>query len=127
LQGEKEDKEEGDGEEGEGDGEEEEEIVENPVTEEQLKTLSDEQRAAFHQGAHSSRNMFLTGEAGTGKTYVLKLIVQQLRSQNHHLSVAVVAPTGIWFFENRVPVSRRRIREGPWAAMGTNLDTCGIS
>jgi len=83
------------GEEEEEEEEEEEMILDDPVSSDQLKTLSVEQRRAFDQATTTSTSIFLTGEAGTGKTYVLRLIVQQLRSMHHPGAVAVVAPTGM--------------------------------
>ena len=41
----------------------------------------------------SGRNIFLTGSAGTGKTYVLNQFIQHLKDAN--ITVAVTASTGI--------------------------------
>jgi ATP-dependent exoDNAse (exonuclease V) alpha subunit len=42
----------------------------------------------------SGKNVFLTGKAGTGKTYLTKEVVQALRDKNNK-HVTIVAPTGI--------------------------------
>ena len=41
----------------------------------------------------SGKNVFLTGSAGTGKTFVLNDYIEYL--QNHKINPAVTAPTGI--------------------------------
>jgi len=41
----------------------------------------------------TGRNVFLTGSAGTGKTYLLNEYIQYL--QKHNINPAIVAPTGI--------------------------------
>lgn len=43
--------------------------------------------------AKNGNNIFLTGEAGTGKTFVVKKLIQQLRDDG--VNVVVCAPTGI--------------------------------
>ena len=40
------------------------------------------------------RNVFVTGSAGTGKSYLLKYVVETLQGQQH-LGVGVCAPTGV--------------------------------
>lgn len=49
-----------------------------------------EQALAYMKAGH---NVFLTGSAGTGKTYVLNLFIQYLRE--HKVPVAITASTGI--------------------------------
>ncbi|MFH1292214.1 MAG: helix-turn-helix domain-containing protein [bacterium] len=51
-----------------------------------------EQKNAF-EILKTGRNVFLTGSAGTGKTYLLNQYVQYLK--NHGIAPAIVAPTGI--------------------------------
>eukprot|EP00931_Biecheleriopsis_adriatica_P051108 TRINITY_DN29614_c0_g1_i1.p1 TRINITY_DN29614_c0_g1~~TRINITY_DN29614_c0_g1_i1.p1 ORF type:complete len:650 (-),score=126.09 TRINITY_DN29614_c0_g1_i1:58-2007(-) len=55
--------------------------------------LTGEQRAAA-QRALQGESLFLTGAAGTGKSFLLKFLVQELESR-HPGQVAVTAPTGI--------------------------------
>ena len=55
--------------------------------------LSDEQIAAAER-ALRGESLFLTGAAGTGKSFLLKFIIQELRKR-HGDCVAVTAPTGI--------------------------------
>lgn len=54
-------------------------------------TLTDEQRAAVEL-ASEGRNLFLTGQAGSGKTTALKAIIARLRGQQKRVRIA--APTG---------------------------------
>lgn len=46
----------------------------------------------FAKAVGSGRNVWLTGQAGTGKSYVLSAVIQRL---SHYKNVAVAAPTGI--------------------------------
>lgn len=57
-----------------------------------LTTMNQEQLAA-HKAAMLGRNIFLTGGAGTGKTFTLKAIIKSL--QDCGKSVMLTAPTGI--------------------------------
>ena len=61
-----------------------------------LSSLSIEQQRAAER-ALSGHNLFITGSAGTGKSFLLKYIVQEARKQhhNHHDSVVITAPTGV--------------------------------
>jgi Cdc6-like AAA superfamily ATPase len=61
-----------------------------------LSSLSGEQQRAA-QRALSGQNLFITGSAGTGKSFLLKYIVQEARKQHseHPDSVVVTAPTGV--------------------------------
>jgi len=62
------------------------------------ESLTAEQRLAsdFTLG-QEKRNVFITGSAGTGKSYLLKFIVQELQKKNNIKSnnVGVCAPTGV--------------------------------
>lgn len=57
-----------------------------------LTTMNQEQLAA-HKAAMLGRNIFLTGGAGTGKTFTLKAIINSL--QDCGKNVMLTAPTGI--------------------------------
>lgn len=52
----------------------------------------------LHDDVVEPLHVFITGGAGSGKTFVLKLLVEQIRRlthDNHGKSVAVTAPTGV--------------------------------
>ena len=55
-----------------------------------VEKLNDDQRRAFDLVISSNNNFYITGKAGTGKSYLLKTIVH-----NTSKEVAIVAPTGI--------------------------------
>lgn len=65
-----------------------------------LSELSMEQRQAA-EIALSGQNLFITGSAGTGKSYLMKFIVQELKSkygskpEQQSSAVVVTAPTGV--------------------------------
>jgi transcriptional regulator with PAS, ATPase and Fis domain len=59
-----------------------------------VSSLSLEQRKAAERTL-SGQNVFITGSAGTGKSYLLKFIVQESRKKYPPDSIAVTAPTGI--------------------------------
>ena len=61
-----------------------------------LSSLSVEQQRAA-QRALSGQNLFITGSAGTGKSFLLKYIVQEAKKQHSEKldSVVVTAPTGV--------------------------------
>ena len=59
-----------------------------------LSGLSAEQAAAAER-ALSGESLFLTGAAGTGKSHLLKYIIQELTARHGEDKVAVTAPTGI--------------------------------
>lgn len=54
---------------------------------------SEQQVGAKHILA--GNNVFLTGSAGTGKTFLLRFVIQELEKMHGEASVAVTAPTGI--------------------------------
>mmetsp|Transcript_5784 Transcript_5784/g.19673 ORF Transcript_5784/g.19673 Transcript_5784/m.19673 type:complete len:581 (-) Transcript_5784:639-2381(-) len=61
--------------------------------------LSDEQRRAVRD-CLTGRNVFITGVAGTGKSFTLQRVIEALRSMYpkrdpHNRTVAVCAPTGV--------------------------------
>lgn len=58
-------------------------------------TLSDEQRAIIRSVVHKGENVFFTGSAGTGKSVVLRLLVQELIRKHGLLNVGVTASTGL--------------------------------
>lgn len=55
-------------------------------------SLTKEQRFAFDE-MMSGKNMFLTGEAGTGKSYITQAFIEQCEKEGKNL--LVTAPTGI--------------------------------
>jgi predicted NACHT family NTPase len=61
-----------------------------------LSSLSVEQQRAA-QRALSGQNLFITGSAGTGKSFLLQYIVQEAKNQHTGQpdSVVVTAPTGV--------------------------------
>ncbi len=59
-----------------------------------LRELNSEQQAAASR-ALSTSNVFITGSAGTGKTFLLKYVIQELVARHGESGVAVTAPTGI--------------------------------
>ncbi len=59
-----------------------------------LHDLNTEQQAAAKH-ILSGNNVFVTGSAGTGKTYLIKYIIQELIREYGEDAVAVTAPTGI--------------------------------
>ncbi|VVT48369.1 uncharacterized protein SAPINGB_P001744 [Magnusiomyces paraingens] len=61
-----------------------------------LLTLSDEQKRVLHFIVHEERNVFFTGAAGTGKSILLKRIINELRRKNKSEgAIAVTASTGL--------------------------------
>ena len=57
-----------------------------------ITTLNKEQKIAY-EAVMSGRNVFLTGGGGTGKSYLLKAIIDELEA--HGKQVIVCAPTGV--------------------------------
>lgn len=53
----------------------------------------EQQEGATHILA--GNNVFLTGSAGTGKTFLLRYVIQELEKQHGDMGVTVTAPTGI--------------------------------
>ncbi len=75
-------------------------IVSNRIMERVVphdSTLPSEQQDAIECVVNKRENVFITGSAGVGKTYVLKEIVKQLRQRR--LVVAVTASTGVAAFQ----------------------------
>lgn len=69
------------------------ETVKNALDENSLfsiDSLNEEQKQTFDLLNNSSDNFYVTGKAGTGKSYLLRTFVQNTKKQ-----VAIVAPTGI--------------------------------
>lgn len=58
-----------------------------------MKPMDEEQKRAFHL-IEEGKNVFITGKAGTGKTFFLKYIIDELRKR-YDTCVHVCAPTGI--------------------------------
>lgn len=59
-----------------------------------FEDLNEEQRKAAEL-ILEGRNMFITGNAGTGKTFLVKHVIQELIKRHGEEGVAVTAPTGI--------------------------------
>jgi len=57
------------------------------------ESLTEEQRHAAHLALDGEANVFLTGAAGTGKSYVVRYIIQELKRAKSKF--AVCAPTGV--------------------------------
>lgn len=57
--------------------------------------LSDEQRAIVNYVVHKEQNVFFTGSAGTGKSVVLRHLVQELYRKHGQVNVGVTASTGL--------------------------------
>lgn len=57
-------------------------------------TLSPCQRKAMHAVLHDKRHVFLTGPAGSGKTFLVNLLVQKLQDKYGASRVAKTASTG---------------------------------
>ncbi len=55
-----------------------------------IEGLDEEQKAAFDLVINSNRNVFITGKAGTGKSYLLRMLVKSITKKT-----VVLAPTGI--------------------------------
>jgi ribonuclease D len=60
-----------------------------------FEDLSPEQQSAAKNVIEHNNNVFITGSAGTGKSYLLRYIIQELRKKYGFAEVAVTAPTGI--------------------------------
>lgn len=65
-----------------------------PAPSVRLEQLSSEQGAAARR-ALAGENLFITGAAGTGKSFLLRYIIEQLQARLGVAAVAVTAPTGI--------------------------------
>ncbi len=57
--------------------------------------LNKEQRKAAQQVIEGGKSVLITGSAGTGKSHLLKFIVQELKEKYGESTVAVTASTGI--------------------------------
>jgi sigma54-dependent transcription regulator len=57
--------------------------------------LSSEQQQVFDAVCTKSSNIFFTGRAGTGKSFLLRAIIQNLRARHGLDKVAVTASTGL--------------------------------
>jgi len=60
-----------------------------------LSQLNREQKKAATQVIEGGKSIFITGSAGTGKSHLLKYIVQELKDKFGESAVAVTASTGI--------------------------------
>ncbi len=58
------------------------------------RELNHEQQLAASY-ALGGNNVFITGSAGTGKTFLMKYVIQELAKKHGESAVAVTAPTGI--------------------------------
>lgn len=57
--------------------------------------LSEEQKVIIQCVVHKGENVFFTGSAGTGKSVVLRLLVQELYRRHGLVNVGVTASTGL--------------------------------
>lgn len=67
------------------------ELDDQPI---ELSSLNDEQAAAAEL-ILSGNNVFVSGSAGTGKSFLLRYVIQELVKKHSEEGVAVTAPTGI--------------------------------
>jgi ribonuclease HI len=58
-------------------------------------TLSPEQELAAQSVLRGKRNVFLTGAAGTGKSYLLRYIISRIRTKRRRNGLFVTATTGV--------------------------------
>lgn len=75
------------------------------MTEDEMNQMMESQQLFMHDlnieqqaaASHilSGNNVFVTGSAGTGKTYLIKYVIQELIKEYGEDAVAVTAPTGI--------------------------------
>lgn len=57
--------------------------------------LSDEQQKVVDIILNKRKNVFFTGSAGTGKSFLLKLIIQKLQTRYGKSNIGISAPTGL--------------------------------
>lgn len=57
--------------------------------------LSNEQQNVIDTILNKRKNVFFTGSAGTGKSFLLKLIIQKLRTRYGNSNIGISAPTGL--------------------------------
>lgn len=69
-------------------------LQEQPANPNQLSLLNEEQ-LRIAKMALSGKNLFITGSAGTGKTFLLRVIVEELKKIHGTSCVGVTATTGI--------------------------------
>ncbi|ESX00763.1 hypothetical protein KL918_004380 [Ogataea parapolymorpha] len=58
-------------------------------------SLSEEQRKVIEMVLYERKNIFYTGSAGTGKSFLLREIIKRLRNRYGSSSIAVTASTGL--------------------------------
>ena len=58
-------------------------------------TLSDEQQRVLDLVLNKRSNVFFTGSAGTGKSFLLRLIIKKLQTRYGGTNLGVCAPTGL--------------------------------
>ncbi|AOW03487.1 YALI0D02607p [Yarrowia lipolytica CLIB122] len=86
------------------------------VTPEVLPTLSDEQKHVVDLVCKQRANVFFTGEAGTGKSLIIKTILR--RFKNSGISCHVTAPTGL------AAVNIGGVTIYRWSGLGLMNGTC---
>lgn len=57
--------------------------------------LSDEQEKVLDLILNQRKNIFFTGSAGTGKSFLLKIIIQKLQTRYGKNNIGISAPTGL--------------------------------
>ena len=60
-----------------------------------IDKMNDEQKAAAHRIINMEQSLFLTGSAGTGKSYLLQYVIGELQKKYGMEAVAISAPTGV--------------------------------
>jgi ATP-dependent DNA helicase PIF1 len=63
-----------------------------------FSSFSEDQQSVL-KAAYEGQNIFFTGCAGTGKSYILRELVKNLKKKYSSDSIAIVAPTGISLFK----------------------------
>ena len=82
--------------------------------------LSDEQKSVLELIVQEHQSVFFTGAAGTGKSHILKVVVDSLRQNRYDSEVAVTATTGLAAFNIGGQTLHR------WAGIRTGVDSPSV-